>query len=598
MTRVIGVPAGPARRRLDVVDLPEQVLPDSLYAEGEEGTSVLAVRVSPRPRLSASSEEVRTIDQRITELSEQLEQVDHELQVTTTNLELLDQMVDFSVKTGKSDLDRGVLNAPTLTELFTFSVAQRQQLGDAQHALSQQRSELSQQLDRATAERNLATAQGQSLRYQATIFVELGEGQPGGVKLNYLVGGCGWSPQYVVRGRTNEQQVQLRYSALVSQMSGEDWPQVQLTLSTATPSVDASSPQLAPLQIESIEPGARRPNRRAPRGDDPFASAATQPGTALTDALATLRVQQEEAEALIAGADASANPLQRDLVLNSLAGKLQQIELQADAQSWSTVAPDARTDVASQIYRLEQPVSLDSRQENQLVQIRDAQLDAQMHLVATPLLSTFAYREVQMTNTQPIGMLSGPASVYLDDRFVGRTEIPPTASGQRFAVGMGADQQVRTRRELMDKEDTLQGGNRRLTFTYRLVIANFKDQPVSVRLFDRMPVARATKQLSATLAPPTPALSEDGLYLRVARPAGILRWDLDVDAKRHGSDAYDVKYSYTLEFDRNLVPATLDSLAEMQAEYKNLPQGMGGMGGMGGFGGGGGGMIGGGGQPQ
>ena len=61
-------------------------------------------------------------------------------------------------------------------------------------------------------------------------------------------------------------------------------------------------------------------------------------------------------------------------------------------------------------------------------------------------------------------------------------QIPTTASGQRLVIGFGADQQVRTRRELVDKFDELQGGNRQLKFVYRLVLSNFKDQPVTVRL--------------------------------------------------------------------------------------------------------------------
>jgi len=132
-----------------------------------------------------------------------------------------------------------------------------------------------------------------------------------------------------------------------------------------------------------------------------------------------------------------------------------------------------------------------------------------------------------------------------------------------------------------------------LLFVYRLVVSNFKDEAVAVRLMDRIPHTRQAQQLSVKLEDPKTALSDDALYKRVQRSTGILRWDLTVPAGRHGSKAFDVDYSYTMEFDRSRFPTTEHSLAELQAQYQNMlmPSSMGG--GFGGMGGGFGGMGGG-----
>ena len=374
-------------------------------------------------------------------------------------------------------------------------------------------------------------------------------------------------------------------------MSGEDWKGVKLVLSTASPSVNAARPLLTPLRLVTADRSGKDSTNLLGGGNDPFDdSLPTSPAQDLSPVVQALRVQQRDAEKLIDTNAADSTSQQRDLALNSLAGKMQEIELRATSRSWQTLAPDVQDDIASQVYPLGQPVSLDSRRDSQLVQILEAQLDGKMYHVATPLLSTYAYREVELTNTEPYGLLGGPAAVYLDDRFVGHTQIPSTASGQRLTVGFGADQQVRTRRELIDKQEDLQGGNRQLKFVYRLVLANFKDQAVQVRLFDRMPITRQEQQLSVSLDTPQQALSTDALYQRLLRRNGILRWDLTVPAGRHGSNAFDVQYSYTMAFDRSRVPVTQSMLSEMQSDYQNMqmPGGMGGMG-MGGMGGSGGG---------
>ncbi len=372
-------------------------------------------------------------------------------------------------------------------------------------------------------------------------------------------------------------------------MSGENWDNVRLILSTASPSVNAARPLLTPLRIVTVGPSQADENT-APGGmqRDPFdESTLPEPNGDLSQVVQSLRLQQRDAETQLANENEQSAVVsdQRDLALNSLAGKMQQIELQAESRSWQTLAPDVTDDIASQVYTLTQPVSLDTRREQQLVQILETQLAGEMFHVATPLLSTYAYREAEMTNTEPFGLLGGPAAVYLDDRFVGRTEIPSTASGQRLTIGLGADQQVRTRRELVDKQDTIQGGNRQLKFVYRLVLANFKDQPIAVRLIDRMPITRQEQQLSISLETPEQPLSVDALYQRVLRPSGILRWDLTLPEGRHGSQAFDVQYSYTMAFDRGRIPATQDMLSEMRADYRDMRLPAGGMGGMGGLGG-------------
>jgi len=459
VTREINVPPADGVRVIEVTQLPVQVVSESVFAEGNEVTSVRAVRVSSRPVVQPNPDQVRPLQQQLDKLQQQRAELQHSLELTQANLKSLEQMINFSAAAAKSDLDRGVLNAETVSQLTDFSMDKRCELSREQFQIEGQIAEL---------DRRMTATQ-----------------------------------------------------AKISQMVRQ------------------------------------------------------------------LREQQRSVE-IQQGRFSPTNPERRDLALNSLAGQMQQIELRAEATSWRSLAQDAKDDIASQSYTLAQPVRLATLRQQQLVQILDTELKGEMYHVATPLLSTFAYREVQMTN-KGIGLLSGPASVYLDDRFVGRTQLPSTASGQLLTIGLGADPQVRTRRELLDKQDEVQGGNRRLRFVYRLVLANFKDRPISIRLMDRMPITRQTRQLSISLEDPELELSDDGLYQRVERPTGLLRWDLTVPEGRFGSKAFDVQYSYTAEFDRNRVLDAGNILQEMQADYKPFTHG-GGMGGMGGFGGGMGGM--------
>jgi len=93
--------------------------------------------------------------------------------------------------------------------------------------------------------RLLETDERQALEvgYLAQV-TQAGDGSTGpagalSVELTYVVSGAGWQPLYDVRLlETDERQaLQVGYLAQVTQRTGEDWPDVALTLSTARPSL-------------------------------------------------------------------------------------------------------------------------------------------------------------------------------------------------------------------------------------------------------------------------------------------------------------------------------------------------------------------------
>jgi hypothetical protein len=171
-------------------------------------------------------------------------------------------------------------------------------------------------------------------------------------------------------------------------------------------------------------------------------------------------------------------------------------------------------------------------------------------------------------------LLAGPITVYLDGRFVGRGEIPTVARGQTLVVGFGADPQLRARRELAERTEDIQGGNRELSLAYRLVIENYKDENVVVCVLDRLPHSDRPGDVRVTLGALKDPLSADELYVRTERPKGILRWEIEVAAGSTGKDARMIEYSYSVDFDRNFWLTTAkDRPQEQQQEFEMMQRG-------------------------
>jgi len=254
--------------------------------------------------------------------------------------------------------------------------------------------------------------------------------------------------------------------------------------------------------------------------------------------------------------------------MNAAANDWQGLELTVDNDALSSIAekPAAGGDVTSVSYRLEGGVSLASRSDQQMLRIVAMALPCTFYHLATPVLTSHVYREAQLTNTGSDALLTGSASVYLDGRFVGRGLIPTVARGETFVMGFGADPQVRARRELIDKAVAVQGGNREIVLTYRLVLENFKDSEVAVRLIDRTPVPRRKADLRVTLGELKTPLSTDALYKRLEEPKGILRWDLKLAAKAAGEKPTLIEYTTKLEFERSFQLASPAGVKDKEAQ--------------------------------
>ena len=262
--------------------------------------------------------------------------------------------------------------------------------------------------------------------------------------------------------------------------------------------------------------------------------------------------------------------------INSVANDLQSLELlTGNGESVEQLQVAVNEDEEPSIsYRLPGQVNLASRSDQQMVRILQTALDSRFYHVATPVLTSNVYREAEMTNTSQEDLLGGPINVYLDGRFVGRGEIATVARGQTFLVGFGADAQLRARRELADKAEKTLGGNREMAFDYRLVIENYKDAAVAVRVFDRLPYSDHSGAVRVTLGEMAAELSKDPVYLRIERPKGILRWEAEVAASAAGEKAHMIEYGYTLEYDRTAFLATPAgaSLEQQQRDFEKLQQ--------------------------
>jgi len=586
VTREVSFAAKPGSQEVVVPGLPEEVVPESLYAAGDERLTIRAVRFRASATQDAPRPEVRALDQQIADVQDTLTRIQADTQIIEQQTQYLTKLETFVAPTAQMEMTKGVLDAQRITTITEFVFTQRRDLGGRRLTLIKEQKAASQKLEVLQRQRaELADVAPKAVR-EAVVTLEAAQAGPATLALSYLVGGVSWEPAYVARLNGTRDKLALEYHGVVTQTSGEDWPSVQLVLSTGFPKMIASSPLLSPLRLalrrsqtplatgeplgdaaayntrrRELEQQAKAapgpPMRPSRDGKD---GAANKPGQQAQTAGGAFAMPQGEV------AD------EQMVSANFLAGRLQNMEMAASdevvraARKLSKAAGGLAVD-----YTIAGKVSLQSRTDQQIFRIALLNLPANCYYTAVPLLSDFVYQAAETVNTTDTPLLPGPYNAYLDGMFAGRGDLPLVARGETMTVGFGTETQLRVARDLADKQTETKGGNKVQTFNYHLRLQNFMGKPAKVRVWDRIPLA-PSDQVSVSLVTTQQALSTDPVYLELERPRGLLRWDVDVPATATGAKAVSFPYQLKMEFDKQLTIADMaeDAQASMRKDLESL----------------------------
>ena len=568
VTRDVEVTNAQGLLEIVVTNLPEHVLPGSLFAEPRDGVQIRSVRYRARPIDEDVRQEVRELDDKIQAAHDKLQAVQRERMLLEERKTYLTRLEAFSAKTSQDDLNHGVLNAETLKDLTQFLFAERAEIAARELAVAQEERSHQRELDLVTRRRHMVAAGSARTVREAVVFVHTPQPGQARLRLSYLVGHANWSPSYNLRATAARDRITIEYNASIQQMSGEDWNDVTMVLSTATPSLVAKAPRLEALAIQL--------GQRTARPDEPVSAAENyrrvqqqraviekSRGAVIVNAAdemlfagAATETRRTEAEAdggLGSWGFATGDADRADMGLNFAARQLQLLDFN---NSLSELRSGNENDMqasegVSVSYELSNPASVPSRTDRQLIQIAAVPLPAEFYRVATPVLTSFVYEEAALTNSSEYVFLAGPAATFVGGQFVGRGELATVAVGERFSVGLGIDASLRADRELVDKEEQIQGGNRIVDFVYELSLENFNHEPVRVRLFDRLPTV-GEDDIQVTLLRSDETLSDDANYQSADRKAGILRWDLDCPPAAVGPNRKTMRYTMRLEYDKQL----------------------------------------------
>jgi uncharacterized protein (TIGR02231 family) len=464
--------------------------PDSVTAEIRGEGRILGVQVSRMPVSRSPREKIRELEARRDALLEKQQEIKDEKTALKRQEAFLDSVVDFS----KTQVPREIkTQMPSLDELNAtrdFLGKQYSRVLSLQRDAEKKLSETGKQIDQVQRELEMLRSSPDKTASAIEILFDAKTAQTIAVKAQYIVKNAGWSPVYRATAADVSKGVDLFMMAQVSQQTGEDWKDVNLSISTATPVAGGRLPGLSPWFLDHDQLVHRK---SAPAG----------------------------------------------------AGRMEQMALRADDRAAAPMAEaEKHTTAVSFEYTLPMPVSVASRQEKTLLPVFTRNLDGLFYHLAVPRINPEAYLVCEAAADSEL--LAGPVQVFFEGRYVGRMFLGRQPPGEPFVLGLGLDRSVAVKREKIRdhrKETAFFGKIERDTVVreieYRIAVENLKDRPVALRVRDSIPVSRTDRiEVKDIVFSPEPKDRD------FQDKPGVMQWQMDLEpgTSRQISISFTVTY--------------------------------------------------------
>lgn len=467
----ITVPAGD--QTVYVEPLPLALQEDSVRVAGRGPATVLGVDL-------ATSHHPQAPDETVAELERQRREAEAEVVelIDADDVQAqLDVFLAQLARRGGGSFARTLASGEAGGELGEFTdslVARLSAVRSKRRELATQRREAEERL--AAADRRLAAIAQQRKpdRRSAAVALALESEAEVEIELSYVVPAASWTSAYDVR--LTGDQLTLNWYGLITQHTGEDWPECDLTLSTARPTKTAQVPELDPWYLDRFHPPV------------PVAPAGVQRG------------RQDGMEAY--------------------AGAVQ--PQSAAAPAFADLAATVEQGVTAATYTPPRPVAVPADGASHRATIASIDLDAELDYVTAPVQSADVHLRATVVNSSTHTLPAGKAAVFHEADFVGSAALPLWAPGEDVELALGLDDRIRVERKLVRRTATKAtlGSTRRREVEYETRIENHTPRPARITVLDQLPVPRDHEiTVKPITTAPEPTKTTD---------LGVLTWTLDL----------------------------------------------------------------------
>lgn len=398
------------------------------------------------------------------------------------------------------ELAVGKPTSSELNEALSFVGAGISRVEEQTHDLDEEKQQLRDRIDALRRQREEAIG---SLRKEAkAVEVSLEVAQEGKLDLDLasVTPQASWEPSYDARLAPDGKSAELVFRALVRQQTGEDWQDVSMSLSTARPALGGAPPVLHPWHVSFYRPPP--PPMPSP---------------------AVIGFAAEKARYLNATDRGHSAKYGKGSVTEETSATYMNAEISEEQHSVSFIIPRSVN------------IPSDGSQHGNIVAAENLPLT--LEFLAVPKLSPHVYLRSEIINRAAYPLLPGRVSIFTGGNYSGSSQLRKVASGEKFDLFFGTDEQVTVKREEIKshKEAGLFGKNR-MGYHYSIEVQNFRKEPQIITIRDQMPTT-GDEEIKVTLDEPSLEPTE-------MSTDGTMTWKLPVQSGEKNAVTFGILVEY------------------------------------------------------
>ncbi len=316
---------------------------------------------------------------------------------------------------------------------------------------------------------------------------------PAKVSISFYVDRAAWVPVYDLRANTNGK-IDLNYKAEISQQTGMDWKNVDLTLSTGNPALNTQIPVLHPFYLNFVQHHRKKFNQEilSLQGVSKAAAAETR----------------EEAN--------------KD-------------EMMLDARTMADFT-NPREGMIQTEYDIKIRYNIPNDDGMHIVTIQNKSLNVDYKHSSIPKLDMNAYLIAELDDLDELNLIAGNSRIYFDGNFIGKSLLNPDAFTDTVKLSLGKDRGiVVNRKKLKDKtKERILADEKTVSVTYEITIRNTKSSSVTLDLYDQIPVS-SDPNIKVSLI--------DGDGSELTEESGMLSWKMNLKSM----ESKKLRFSYEVK---------------------------------------------------
>ncbi len=500
-------------KELRIAAIPMTLKPESLIAKGSGTMPVRLLGIRTEKILSRQSIENKAnhFFRKIQQLEEQKRTCEYQIKVRELQLKFIENISQKNINSFTNSHSEPSIRLNEVSDLFNFIGENYEVVQSAIAHLEKQQQQIERQL--SNFQQQLEQLEKTSPQESFTVIVPIETNEKGEFELeiSYLVEQASWTPFYDLQVNINKKIVHLHYLATVRQNTGEDWHNVALTLSTAKPAIGTGLPQLNSWYIDLLK----------------------------------IPIQQRVMNQENSSVEYSEKELDILGEFEVLTGNTQRPPVPVTPQSF-TPRVSKESGIVTFVLAENSHIPNDKKSHN--ITICKNEYTCDFEYIVIPRLVSFSYLQVFLQNTlDGVTLLPGNVNIFRHTTFLGITEIDRVLPGEKFKVNLGIDEGLKIQRDLVErKEEKKSTGNQRIiSYAYRVVITNLRNQEILLKLIEQLPVSRH-EQLKVRVTMTTPKIQLNEM--------GLLEWRLTLPPQ----EKQDLYYQFVVEHPPDLTVIGLD----------------------------------------